>query len=146
MHHMVAEIPALCRACGSLVGGSIERDHMAIAMCVRCEHQYVRLLPGWLPVDEDLILHFSGNVDALMSTFGHSLDVALQLARDYYFKFTDSTFCKSIGVATQDDDFFWHEGNGLFLRMHYYLAMRGDPNPRKFIEWRSSARGSRTDS
>jgi hypothetical protein len=146
MQHIVHEIPPLCRACGLLLLGGVERDHVAIATCGRCPEQYIRFLPGWLPSDEAFIEWYGDNVSFLMSEFGHTLEFSIQLARDYYFKFTDPSFCTSIGVPTQDEDFFWHEGRGLAWRMHYYLALKGDPDPHKFIEWRARRnRGARED-
>ena len=69
---------------------------------------------------------------------------AESLVRDYYVKFTDPFYCRSIGVPVQDDDFFFHEGvRGMALRVHYYLGLEGDPAPSKFIEWRATARGQR---
>lgn len=66
------------------------------------------------------------------------------LVRDYYVKFTDPSYCSSIGIPAQDDDFFFHEGvTGMALRIHYYLGLRGDPAPGKFIEWRATASGQR---
>lgn len=64
---------------------------------------------------------------------------AESLVRDYYSKFMDSCYCKSIGVPVQDDDFLFHEGvGGMALRIHYYLGLEGDPDPHKFIEWRAA--------
>ena len=99
------------------------------------------MLPEWIPAsDQEFASYYAANVAELMAEFGHPLDIAVQLARNYYLKFTDEAFCASIGVPKQDEDFFWHEGKGLALRMHYYLFLKGDPNPGKFIEWRKEPR------
>lgn len=74
----------------------------------------------------------------------YSQTEAETLVRDYYAKFTDPSYCSSIGIPVQDDDFFFHEGvRGMSLRIHYYLGLGGDPSPNKFIEWRATASGQR---
>lgn len=75
---------------------------------------------------------------ARILTEQRSGDEAESLVRDYYLKFTDASYCRSIGVPVQDDDFFFHESaQGMALRVHYYLVLRGNPDPHCFIEWRA---------
>lgn len=137
MIHFADQIPPLCVSCSALLGQRSDRGYFELATCPRCKIQHVSFLPGWIPSsDEEFASYYAANVPELMARFGHSLDTAAQLARDYYLKFTDETFCASIGVPTQSEDFFWHEGRGLAPRMHYYLFLKEDPNPSKFLEWR----------
>ncbi|QWT21491.1 hypothetical protein KPL74_05670 [Bacillus sp. NP157] len=80
---------------------------------------------------------FNRIVSNLQSLFGHSSDAAVALAMDYYRLFQDQTFCESIGISAQDKDFFEHEAPmGMAVRIHYYLALKGDPDPQKFLFWR----------
>jgi hypothetical protein len=74
----------------------------------------------------------------------YSLAEAEALIREYYAKFTDAAYCQSLGIPVQDDDFFFHESaGGMALRIHYYLGLKGDPDPSKFIEWRAAVIGQR---
>lgn len=69
----------------------------------------------------------------------YAVEVAEHLVQDYYVKYTDPVYCKSIGIPCQDDDFMFHEGvRGMALRVNYYLGIAGDPDPHRFIEWRST--------
>lgn len=72
-----------------------------------------------------------------MVEFGHSFWSAVALAREYYEKFTDESYCRSIGIPVQSDEFFWHEGLGMAARIHYYLALGADPDPERFLDWRA---------
>ena len=79
---------------------------------------------------------------ARILTEQHSRHEAESLVRDYYLKFTDASYCRSIGIPVQDDDFFFHESaHGMALRVHYYLVLHGNPNPHRFIEWRAEQLG-----
>ena len=85
--------------------------------------------------------HLLGEIAAALSE-SYSPAKAESLVRDYYSKFTDHSYCKSIGVPVQDDDFFFHEGvRGMALRIHYYLGLGGEPAPAKFLEWRAAFGG-----
>jgi hypothetical protein len=99
--------------------------------------KYARFLPGWLPTDENFIKWYGDNVNDLMFEFGHSFWSAVALAREYYEKFTDESYCRSIGIPVQSDELFWHEGLGMAARIHYYLALGADPDPTRFIDWRA---------
>jgi len=110
---------------------------MQIAECLKCGLNHVRFLSGWLPTDEDFIRFFGRNVTALMDHFGHTFPSAVKLAKDYYRDFTDPAYCEAIGVPTQSDEFMWHEGLDMANRIHYYLALRLDPDPHSYIEWRA---------
>lgn len=92
-----------------------------------------------LSKDEE-VNHFFGQVISILtSECSYPTEDASRLVREYYDFFRDADRCKQIGVPTQDDDFFFHEGiRGMALRVHYYLGLKGDPNPRSFIEWRST--------
>ncbi|WP_437957534.1 hypothetical protein WME76_40485 [Sorangium sp. So ce119] len=128
-------------SCSALLGQPSTRDYFELATCPRCKVQHVSFLPGWIPSsDQEFASCYAANVPELMAHFGHSLDAAVQLARDYYLKFTDETFCASTGVPTQREEFFWHEGRGLAPRMHYTLFLKEDPDAGKFIEWRKGLR------
>jgi len=92
-----------------------------------------------LPTDEDTNMFFDDVISRLESDMGYSYSEACEMVRDYYDKFTDEGYCEKIGIPSQDDDFFFHEGvGGMALRIHYYLKLKEDPSPSKFIEWRSS--------
>lgn len=87
--------------------------------------------------DEDVNDYFDTIVQGLSSSFGYPAAHSERLAREYYEKFTDPTYCESIGVWVQDDEFFFHEGAlGMVLRVHYYLVLKGDPRRDAFIDWR----------
>lgn len=138
MCKIVREFPPLCRECSALLLPPTCTDSVAIAECRRCHEKYACFLPGWLPTaDEELIKDYGNNVGALTFEFGHSFWSAVALAREYYNKFTDEAYCRSIGIPTQNDEFFWHEGGGMASRIHYYLVVGSDPDPRRFIDWRT---------
>jgi hypothetical protein len=74
----------------------------------------------------------------LAEVLGYSANKAAEMAASYYAQFTSDEFCRSIGVPRQDDEFFFHEAaGGVALRAHYYLGIKGDPDPGAFIEWRA---------
>jgi hypothetical protein len=138
MCKVVYEFPPLCEACSALLPQPVRTDSVAVIDCRRCHQRYACFLPGWLPTqDEDFSAYYGGNVGVLAVEFGHSFWPAVALARDYYEKFTDDAYCRSIGIPVQDEEFFWHEGRSMAARIHYYLALRGDPDPGRFIDWRT---------
>lgn len=92
-----------------------------------------------LPTDEETNHLFDDVVSDLHENFGYSIDDASSLVREYYSRFRSAEYCRSIGIPVQDDDFFFHEGvRGMALRVHYYVGLGESPEPRAFIEWRSS--------
>jgi hypothetical protein len=92
-----------------------------------------------LPTDADTNRLFDQVVEELQARFRYSAGAAAALAREYYMRFRDPQFCESIGVPVQDDDFFFHEAaGGMALRVHYYLGIKEDPNPSRYIEWRTN--------
>jgi len=122
----------ICPQCG----GIVIRER-----CAGCGRAYFEPNVTWLPTDEDTNILFNSVVVALQNSFGHSDTVATELVRRYYANFTDVSYCRSIGIPVQNDDFFHHEGaGGMSLRIHYYLHLKRDPDPGKFIEWRAHAR------
>jgi len=91
-----------------------------------------------LPTDEDTNFLFDSAVSLLRGEFGYSQEDANRLAGQYYTLFSDPDYCHSIGIPVQNDDFYHHEASGgLALLIHYYLGLRADPDPHKFIEWRA---------
>jgi len=91
-----------------------------------------------LSSDDQINRLFDGTVVILQSKFGYSAEEATSMVREYYQRFRDPAYCKSIGVRVQDDDFFFHEASGgMSLLVHYYLGLKGDPDPRKFLDWRT---------
>ena len=144
LYEIVREFPPLCGACGALMRPPVEVESVAIAECRNCHRVRARFLPEWLPTeDEDLITSYGDSVALLMSEFGHPFWPAVALARQYFVKFTDEGYCRSIGIPTQDEEFFWHEGAGMAARIHYYLALGGDPDPHRFIDWRADRNRSK---
>ncbi len=94
-----------------------------------------------LPTDQDTNMFFEDVVLKLKDELGYSQEEAYELTREYYLNFTNEMFCKNIGVPVQEDDFFFHEGvGGVALRIHYYLKLKNDPSPRKFVDWRAKRR------
>lgn len=87
--------------------------------------------------DEDVNDLFETVVAGMQTAFGYSLAEAECLVREYYSIFRDPQYCRSIGIPVQNDEFFLHEGLGMSLRIHYYLGLKGNPDPHAFIEWRS---------
>jgi hypothetical protein len=138
MSRIVYQFPPLCEACSALLPPPVHTDSVAVIECRRCHQTYACFLQGWLPTkDEDFGAYYGDNVGVLIAEFGHSFWPAVELARDYYKKFTDDAYCRSIGIPVQDEEFFWHEGMGMAARIHYYLALHGDPDPGRFIDWRN---------
>ena len=91
-----------------------------------------------LPADADVNMFFDRVVKDLQERFGYTAQVATDLVRDYYTLFRDPQYCAGIHIPVQDDDFFFHEAaGGMSLRIHYYLVLKGDPDPGKFIDWRA---------
>lgn len=89
--------------------------------------------------DEDMNLFLSDVISSLEGECGYSNSEASDLVANYYKLFLDGDYCAKIGIPVQDDEFLYHEGvGGMALRVHYYLGLKLDPNPKKFIEWRSS--------
>jgi hypothetical protein len=88
--------------------------------------------------DEDVNCFFGEVAKYLSEVLEYSATEAVEMATSYYAKFTSDEFCRSIGVPRQDDEFFFHEAaGGVALRAHYYLGIKGDPDPGAFIEWRA---------
>lgn len=59
-----------------------------------------------LSTDEDVDDYFDLIVNALHHSMGFSFDRSVELARDYYLKFTNEEYCRSLGMTVQDDEFF----------------------------------------
>lgn len=113
---------------------------MALSECPACGRQYGVHASTWLPTDEDTIRLFDEAIARLhQDADEYSFQEASALAERYYRQFTDPAFCAQLGIPTQDDELFHHEGAaGLALRIHYYLTLRGDPNPKAFVAWRAA--------
>jgi hypothetical protein len=91
-----------------------------------------------LTADADLEWVFDHAVEELQHRFGYSADAAEALTRDYYQRFRDPEYCKSIHLRAQNDEHFFHEGpGGMALLIHYYLGIKGDPARDRFIDWRT---------
>jgi len=88
--------------------------------------------------DEDVNDLFRLAALELQVAFGHSPTDACALAKEYYTRFQDAQFCKSLGLAVHDDDSFFHESSyGIALKAHYYFVLKGSPDPYDFILWRT---------
>jgi hypothetical protein len=73
----------------------------------------------------------------LASLFGYSEVDAWSLLTQYHRRFTDKSYCDSIGVDVQDDDFFFHEAPmGMALRVQYFVGLKDLPGKADFLEWR----------
>ena len=80
---------------------------------------------------------FDRIVSNLQSLFAYGPAEAAALTRRYYDLFRDASYCDSIGVGVQDDDYFNHEAPmGMAMRVHYYLGINGDPAPQNYLRWR----------
>ena len=80
---------------------------------------------------------FDRIVSNLQSLFDYSSQKAVELTSEYYLLFRDKSFCDSVGIGVQDEDYFAHEAPmGMALRIHYYLGLKGDFDPQKFLQWR----------
>jgi hypothetical protein len=91
-----------------------------------------------LPTDEDTNKLFEDAADKLRERFGYTIGEAEKMTLAYFTHFQDPEYCDRIGVPVQDEDFFHHEGQaGLAFRIHYYMGLKGDPNPMSFIDWRA---------
>lgn len=87
--------------------------------------------------DDDVNDFFEDVAIKLVNEADYSPEEARVLASDYYQKFTDPEYCMSIGVVTQDDEFFFHQGvSDIARRIHYYLKLKLDPNPEAYLRWR----------
>lgn len=101
----------------------------------------VRSIEIGLASDQDVNLFFGRVAGILMDELRLESSQVKEYIAEYYQKFTDDDFCRSINIPTQDDDFFFHESEkGMALRIIYYTIHKRDPNPHEFIEWRSSGR------
>ena len=97
-----------------------------------------------LPTDEMTNKYFGEVLEVLCSNFKYSPAAAVELIHMYYRLFTDDAYCNPIGVATQNDDFFWHEGQfDIALRIHYYLTLKRDPAPMSYIKFRQDYQNNR---
>jgi hypothetical protein len=91
-----------------------------------------------LPTDEDTNRFFDMVVTRLIQDFGYTSEEASSMVHSYYRSFRDEAYCKTINVPVQDDDYFFHESEtGMALRIHYYLGLKADPDPRSFLKWRN---------
>src|SRR5437867_1564156 len=98
---------------------------------------WVTPIPMIPPVSTDAgtNLLFDAVVELLQGSYSRS--EAEVLAREYYRLFRDPEYCKSINIPVQDHEFFHHEGaGGMALRIHYYLGIKGDPDPHRYLDWR----------
>jgi len=90
--------------------------------------------------DDDLDWFFGEISKALVERFGYEKVVAEGMCLDYLEKFQNVEFCRSIGIPPQNPEFFYHESApGMAARVHYYLGMKANPDPEKFIEWRAQS-------
>jgi len=95
-----------------------------------------------LPTDGGTNRLFDQVAVLLREHFGYSEPEAVTLTREYYMRFRGNDFCEALHIPVQDDDFFHHQGPGdLAWRVHYYLGLKADPDPRRYIEWRSAHLG-----
>jgi hypothetical protein len=73
----------------------------------------------------------------MQELFHYSQADAWSLIGDYYRLFRDEAHCSRLGVAVQDDDFFFHEAPmGMALRIHYFLGMKEQARSASFLAWR----------
>jgi len=87
--------------------------------------------------DNQVNLLFERTCSDMQYLFGYSEDNARSMIEEYYGLFTNKSYCDSLGVSTQDDDYFFHEAPmGMAMRIHYFLGLKGDPNPNAFLRWR----------
>jgi len=90
-------------------------------------------------LDEDVNRLFDRIIEELEERLNYSPEDALSLATDYYKKFTNESFCSSLGIPVQNADDFFHEGPpGMALRIHYQLTLKGNPESMEFLEWRKN--------
>ncbi len=104
-------------------------------------------MPSWsdsdsmdpkLPTDDDTNHLFDQIAAHLNEYLMYSYSDAVALAREYYACFCDTEYCSKLHIPVQDDEFFHHESAGeMALRVHYYLGLRLDADPHKYIEWRT---------
>ena len=91
-----------------------------------------------LPADADVNQLFDRVVTEMQARFGYTAQAASALVHEYYTRFRDPQYCNEIHIPVQDDDFFFHEAaGGMALRVHYYLGLQENPEPMKFIDWRT---------
>lgn len=87
--------------------------------------------------DEDVDDYFGEIATALGRHFGYPISHSEALVREYYGKFTDPAFCRTIGFQVHDDELFFHEGGfEMVLSIHYYLVLKGDPSREAYLRWR----------
>lgn len=80
---------------------------------------------------------FDRIVANLHSLFEYGSAEATALTERYYELFRDQSYCDSIGVGVQDENFFNHEApKGMAMRAHYYLGLKADPSPQSYLFWR----------
>jgi hypothetical protein len=88
-------------------------------------------------IDSEVIRLFDRICSNMMLLFGYSEASARSLIIEYHQLFTDKSYCETLGIGVQDDDFFFHEAPmGMALRIHYFLGLKGNPSQSSFLEWR----------
>jgi hypothetical protein len=91
-----------------------------------------------LCADADVNQLFDRVVTEMQERFGYRAQAASALVHEYYARFRDPQYCNEIHIPVQDDDFFFHEAaGGMALRVHYYLGLKENPDPMRFIDWRA---------
>ncbi len=86
---------------------------------------------------DDDVNDFLGDVARkLFRDAGYDAEDAIGSVRDYYEKFSDPDHCATIRVPVQGDTFFFQEGPSMIARrVHYYIKLKGNPDPRAFLAW-----------
>jgi hypothetical protein len=89
------------------------------------------------PVSTDVETNFLFDSIVELLQGNYSRNEAEALAREYYRLFRDPEYCKSINIPAQDHEFFHHYGAAeMARRIHYYLGIKGDPDPHRYLDWR----------
>lgn len=74
--------------------------------------------------DEDVFLYFERVAECLSYQSGMTVSEAEVLARDFYFRFTDESYCTSIGIGVMDDEFFFREEElSMSFLIYYYMLV-----------------------
>jgi hypothetical protein len=90
--------------------------------------------PVFDPDDDNDLLHGTRELELL----GYSEAEARQAILDYKHKFMSEEFCEAVGIPPQLNEFVGHEGPiEMAMLIHYYIGLRGDPNPQKVQDWRA---------
>jgi hypothetical protein len=130
------QITPLCRRCNSLLWKTNEKSkNWEYFNCKKCNYSEAELKGKWLPTDENTNELFYQIAQKLSYELSIEIKKAIEYTEDFYLKFINEKYCKSIGTNPKDDDFFHHEYFGLLFYIKYFIIDKKEQNIDKFYDW-----------